>query len=76
MRKVILVGVVMTLSACAAPFGWVKDGGDEAEFERDKARCIYEAAAATRDYSSVRQMDLAHLCMQARGYRKVPLPSR
>ena len=40
------------LTACSPQFVWVKEGATEAGFERDKAQCQYEAAAATANYNT------------------------
>jgi hypothetical protein len=82
--------LILLLAGCAQPMTWYKEGGSQAEYEQDVARCTYEAHAATASYSqgqtartnsgavaqgigegmtmSMRQRDLAILCMRARGY--------
>lgn len=83
MKRLTLAFLCFTLAACAPmqPLMWVKAGATEAEFEQAKAQCVYEVTAATQqtDYGlrtvfgqeldrSIRQRDLAILCMKARGY--------
>lgn len=88
---------VPVLAGCAHHnMMWVKDGATQADFDRDRAQCIYESAAATGSYNpsgstarstggaiaqgigdgiaiGLRRQEIAILCMQARGYRQVPI---
>lgn len=54
MRKVSCVVLVLAVSACAPPFMWVKEGATQSDFNRDMARCKYEAASATANYNTGR----------------------
>lgn len=54
------------------------EGATQESFHRDKAQCYYEASAATASIRSgieagFQQGHLEQLCMQARGYDKVPM---
>jgi hypothetical protein len=42
------------MAGCASPYTWVKNGSTPVDYERDIARCRYEAAAATAGYSTGR----------------------
>lgn len=95
MRNILGTIALAALVGCAQ-FTWVKDGADAADFERDKAQCVYEASLATAGAGSgsgyyrstgqavaagigegialgLRQLELATLCMRARGYQQVPI---
>jgi hypothetical protein len=50
MRSVILA--VVLLSGCAAPTVWTRPGAVSSDFERDRAQCQYEGAAATANYNT------------------------
>jgi len=80
MKKIIVVISILMFIGCAQTM-LVKDGVTREDFERDKARCIYETSCATQsiDYSlhtifgqeldrALRQKDLIIKCMQAKGY--------
>lgn len=54
MLRISCFALALTLTACASPFVWVKAGASEADFDRDMARCKYEAASATANYSTGR----------------------
>ena len=44
--------VVFIVSGCTPNYVWVKNGATQADFERDKSQCIYEAASATANYNT------------------------
>lgn len=52
MHKILGVCTLALLSACAANYMWVKDGATQADFDRDRAQCLYEANLATASYST------------------------
>lgn len=82
--RLFILALSLSLSACAAqrPGYWDHPSKDRALFDRDRAQCLYESAAATAGSTSpylmeslsqdvtagVRRADLLVLCMQARGY--------
>ena len=43
--------VIALLSGCATPQVWYRDNTTQADFDRDKNKCIYEANLATAGYS-------------------------
>lgn len=67
------VAVVIGLAGCA-PAQWTKPGGDAAQFERDKAECVYEASKADASdqnvFAGLMVNDLATQCLKLRGYTK------
>jgi PBP1b-binding outer membrane lipoprotein LpoB len=75
----------LLLAGCATPQSgyWDNQAHDGSNFDRDKAQCLYESAAATASApatfslsqniaqdvaTGVRQNDLAAMCLRARGY--------
>lgn len=75
----------LLLAGCATPQSgyWDNQAHDGSNFERDKAQCLYESAAATASApatfslsqnmaqdvaTGVRREELAKMCLQARGY--------
>lgn len=47
--------LALTLAGCGgAPFLWVKSGATQSDFDRDMARCKYEAASSTANYNTGR----------------------
>ena len=76
---------ITLIGGCAAepPPVWYKDGATSADFERDKAQCVYEITAATQNTDPTmrtvfgqemeraqRQKQLAPLCMKAKGWHQ------
>ncbi len=65
---------LLVVSGCAAP-KWVKYGATEADAIQEKARCKYEASAATASIqgnpvgAGMQSALLEHQCMEAKGYR-------
>ncbi len=51
---IMLCASVLMLAGCASPYMWAKQGATPADYDRDLARCRYEAAAATAGYSTGR----------------------
>lgn len=51
-----IFALLVVLTGCATPTGhkymWMKNGASQADFDRDKAQCNYEAVAATASYST------------------------
>lgn len=50
-----MITLLAILSGCATPMAqymWVKDGATQGDFDRDMAKCQYEAAAATAGYGA------------------------
>lgn len=45
---------LLLFAGCASPYIWAKHGATPADYDRDLARCRYEAASATASYSSGR----------------------
>lgn len=51
--RLTVLAPLMALAGCAhQQTMWVRDGATQADFERDRAQCVYEANAATASYSS------------------------
>lgn len=73
MSKRVVVVAVIGLAGCA-PAHWTKPGGTVAQFERDKAECLYEGNKATASdqnmFAGLMANDLASQCLQLRGYTK------
>lgn len=81
-KSIIILITLFLISACETKF--IKDGGTIAEFEQDKAQCVYEAKAATPNPSgyyrtiigssldmALRQLELIKLCLKAKGWKQV-----
>ena len=77
----IVLCIVLTGCAVQPTYKWMHPTANQAQFDRDKAQCEYEIAAATQqtDYSyrsvfgqeldrATRKRDLGILCMKAKGY--------
>lgn len=73
MKRIVFVVAVLALNGCT-PAVWTKPGGDSAQFERDKAECLYEGNKATASdpnmFAGLMANDLASQCLQLRGYSK------
>lgn len=73
MKRILCVGAVLALAGCTPPM-WTKPGGDSAQFERDKAECLYEGNKATASdpnmFAGLMANDLASQCLKLRGYSK------
>jgi membrane-associated protease RseP (regulator of RpoE activity) len=72
MKKILFVAsAILALSACA-PAVWTKPGADSAQFEQDKAECLYEGNKATATdpnmFAGLMANNLAEQCMKIRGY--------
>jgi hypothetical protein len=72
MRKLLILAL---LSACAAkPTVWDKDGGTQVQFDRDKAKCEFEAekVRALVDWrttnTAIAYQRTLEACMRAEGY--------
>lgn len=50
-KHLVAIVVVFLLSACAAPYHWVKEGVTPEQRNRDQAECRLEALKATAGYS-------------------------
>lgn len=73
MKAWIVVAAVIGLAGCA-PAHWTKAGGDSAQFEHDKAECIYEGSKADASdqnmFAGLMVNDLATQCLKLKGYTK------
>lgn len=82
-RHVFIATLVVTLAACAAPrpVVWYKSGADQAQFEKDRLECEYEAMKSVQTYDpsmrtmigqeldlAMRRSDLQAMCLRVRGY--------
>jgi hypothetical protein len=85
-RLAVILAAALTGCASAPPIMWVKEGATQQDFEQARAQCIYEVASSTQytdpaHFSiwdqelerSIRQKQLAQLCMQAKGFRPQPV---
>jgi hypothetical protein len=84
---VIFMLIVITFAGCAPTTYWTRANFNEYQWNRDLAQCRYESSAYTpNEYrgpgmanaiaagmsQGMRQNDLLALCLQARGYYRVP----
>ena len=46
------MAVALLVAGCAPQYVWVRPDASQADFQRDVARCQYEAEAATANYGS------------------------
>ena len=71
MKRAIVTCAVLVLAGCAQRH-WTKPGADSAQFEKDKAECLYEGNKATASdpnmFAGLMANNLATQCMQLRGY--------
>ena len=73
MRAILTMLIVAALTGCAAK-QWTKDGATEAEAQKAKLECEFEAAKHDVDVmrttwqSELRQAHLISLCMRSKGY--------
>lgn len=77
--------ILLALAGCAGPQHqpvWLKDGATQADFDKDKAFCEYEALKSVQGYDrsmrsmfgqeldlNMRRSEVARACMRVRGYR-------
>jgi hypothetical protein len=71
MKGILILAGALALTGCA-PKQWTKPGGSSAQFERDKAECLYEANKSTASdpnvFAGLMANDLASQCLKLRGY--------
>lgn len=69
MKRMLMALALVTLAGCV-PTRWTKPGGDSAQFEQDKAQCIYEADLHTQgaDDNPLAPLQLVPECLRAKGY--------
>ena len=67
-----LAAIGMTALAGCSPAQWTRPNTDSAQFERDKAECLYEGNKATATdpnvFAGLMANNLASQCLQLRGY--------
>lgn len=71
MKGWMAVVAAIGVSGCT-PAHWTKAGGNAAQFEHDKAECIYEGSKATASdqnmFAGLMVNDLAAQCLKLKGY--------
>lgn len=83
-RIVALIACVAIAGCAAGNVRWMRGTSTVAEFEADKARCVYEAKAATASGGNFgmssaigaglaegfKQIELMHACLEAKGWKQ------
>lgn len=68
----LVVAIAAALGGCASNTRWVRAGATNADFERDRAVCEFEAAKATAGVTGVvgglEMANVLQLCMRAKGW--------
>jgi len=68
-KRIIFVVVALSLTGCV-PQHWTKPDGDSAQFEKDKAQCMYESDLHTQGAGAnpLAALQLVPECLRAKGW--------